>query len=184
MNLELQTRAVEYTSLFTKHNSIRASIVERMPILVTNQTINSNLIEEETPQNIGNSTETEPVVNYFRLLLFNRINIFRYKVNLLEMLDSNPPTTTNGNSLEQILFFDDNLSNIQPTTTTTTTTSSSIPSMNVFNKNGLKIDFNFEKQNDLLLISLQAINSTLKPIENFLFKAAVPKVNPYQSYVL
>jgi len=57
MNLELQTRAVEYTSLFTKHNIIRyryayisyridlcfflllrPSIVERMPVLISSQT--------------------------------------------------------------------------------------------------------------------------------------------------
>ncbi|CAF5185764.1 unnamed protein product, partial [Rotaria magnacalcarata] len=47
MNLELQTRAVEYTSLFTKHNQIRSSIVERMPVLVNNQTSATNN-EEQT----------------------------------------------------------------------------------------------------------------------------------------
>jgi len=54
---------------------------------------------------------------------------------------------------------------------------SSIPSMTVIDKNGLHIIFQFEKQDQILLIHLQATNSTQIPITNFVFKAAVPKVN-------
>ena len=49
--------------------------------------------------------------------------------------------------------------------------------MNIMNKNGLNLTFNFEKQNEVLLIHLQATNSTSIPINNFIFKAAVPKVS-------
>ncbi len=53
---------------------------------------------------------------------------------------------------------------------------SSIPPMKVLEKNGLHILFQFEKQDKILLIHLQATNSTRIPITNFVFKAAVPKV--------
>jgi hypothetical protein len=51
--------------------------------------------------------------------------------------------------------------------------------MTVIDKNGLHIIFQFEKQNQILLIHLQATNSTQIPITNFVFKAAVPKVNKF-----
>ncbi len=48
--------------------------------------------------------------------------------------------------------------------------------MTVIDKHGLRIIFQFEKQDQLLLIHSQATNSTPVPITNFVFKAAVPKV--------
>jgi hypothetical protein len=48
--------------------------------------------------------------------------------------------------------------------------------MTIIDKNGLHIIFQFEKQDKILLIHLQATNSTSIPITNFIFKAAVPKV--------
>ena len=48
--------------------------------------------------------------------------------------------------------------------------------MTVIDKNGLRISFHFERQDSILLIHLQATNSTQIPITNFVFKAAVPKV--------
>ena len=53
---------------------------------------------------------------------------------------------------------------------------SCIPSMTVMDKNGLHITFRFERQDEILLIHLQATNSANTPIINFVFKAAVPKV--------
>ena len=48
--------------------------------------------------------------------------------------------------------------------------------MTAIEKNGLRIIFTFERQDTILLIHLQATNSTENPITNFIFKAAVPKV--------
>lgn len=55
-----------------------------------------------------------------------------------------------------------------------------IPAMTVFDKNGLNIVFNFERQDVQLLIHLRAINSTSSAINNFILKAAVPKVTFYE----
>ncbi|CAF1070638.1 unnamed protein product [Adineta ricciae] len=83
MNLELQTRAVEYASLFTAHNDIRANIVERMPILINNQINNGEQVESvdgpmEQPSRIETTDNTPGT-----------------EANILDILDD--PVQTNGN---------------------------------------------------------------------------------------
>jgi AP-1 complex subunit gamma-1 len=163
MNLELQTRAVEYTSLFTKHNIIRPSIVERMPVLISNQTSNTNNTEqEELPSNdrqTNHVSSNEPVDN------------------LLKILDE--PIQTNGdfpgiinhthqlNPLEELFFGTELPENHS--------TNLAIPPMTAVDKNGLRIIFTFERENTILTIHSTATNSSPYPIINFIFKAAVPK---------
>lgn len=53
---------------------------------------------------------------------------------------------------------------------------SAIPPMRVLERNGLHIVFYFERQNEMLLIYLEAKNSNPMPLTNFIFRAAVPKV--------
>lgn len=56
---------------------------------------------------------------------------------------------------------------------------SGIPSITAFEKNGLKIVFEFDKSPDnpqMIIINLIATNNSLAPIQDFLFQAAVPKV--------
>ena len=48
--------------------------------------------------------------------------------------------------------------------------------MTVFHKNGLHIVFEFERQDSMLTIQMQVMNSRPSPMTNFVFKAAVPKV--------
>lgn len=57
-----------------------------------------------------------------------------------------------------------------------------IPPITAYEKNGLRLEFNFEKATDnpsLIVITLIASNSNPLPIEDFLFQAAVPKVRFY-----
>jgi len=181
MNLELQTRAVEYTSLFTKHNLIRASIVERMPVVVSNSTSNTNTNNtdvvddvDQSPsyQNNVSQSESAPVVeDLFKILdepstTNNVTTTNNNHSNIFDMF--NPISTTSSNPLEDMLFNDDSSTNNGKN-------SNSIPSMIAFDKNGLKINLTFERQDTTLFIYLQAMNSTSSPILNFVFKAAVPK---------
>ena len=50
--------------------------------------------------------------------------------------------------------------------------------MTAFEKNGLKIDFAFERsaQTNVTNITLSATNSNPQPLNDFVFQAAVPKV--------
>lgn len=59
--------------------------------------------------------------------------------------------------------------------------STGIPSITAYNKNGLKIDFTFERSNtnpSVTVITIQASNSTELDMTDFVFQAAVPKVEP------
>uniref|UniRef100_A0A8C3CAQ3 AP-1 complex subunit gamma n=1 Tax=Cairina moschata TaxID=8855 RepID=A0A8C3CAQ3_CAIMO len=56
--------------------------------------------------------------------------------------------------------------------------SAGIPSITAYNKNGLKIDFTFERSNtnpSVTVITIQASNSTELDMTDFVFQAAVPK---------
>ena len=64
-------------------------------------------------------------------------------------------------------------------TPTHTHTHTGIPSITAFEKNGLKVDFNFERSPSnpaVTAITLTATNSTSSPMTDFIFQAAVPKV--------
>ncbi|CAF0873299.1 unnamed protein product [Rotaria sordida] len=187
MNLELQTRAVEYTSLFTKHNSIRSSIVERMPVLMNNQPSTTNNEEQTYEQedsssitginsHITSDIKNEPVEDLFKILdepsSTNTGNEFNTENNLFDLLNSNNQQSISvPNPLDDI-FGNDLLKNQSIIINGKT---SSIPSMTAIDKNGLRIIFQFERQDNILFIHLHATNSTKIPITNFVFKAAVPK---------
>lgn len=54
-----------------------------------------------------------------------------------------------------------------------------IPPMTAYNKNGLKIDFTFERANpnpNIAVITIHASNTTDADMTDFVFQAAVPKV--------
>ena len=54
-----------------------------------------------------------------------------------------------------------------------------IPSITAFEKNGLKIDFIFQRTNTNISINVSASNNTSSPMSDFIFQAAVPKVNSH-----
>ncbi|MEQ2183946.1 hypothetical protein GOODEAATRI_003113 [Goodea atripinnis] len=63
----------------------------------------------------------------------------------------------------------------------------SIPSMTAYNKNGLKIDFTFERANpnpNIAVITIHATNSTEAEMTDFVFQAAVPKRSDQSGYGL
>ncbi|CAF3373341.1 unnamed protein product [Rotaria sp. Silwood1] len=179
MNLELQTRAVEYTSLFTKHNIIRPSIVERMPVLISNQSSNTNTNEqqeqiynqEENTSNdrqINHTPSNEPGVDLLKFLdepLQTNGSIHPHEQQQQKPLSSNPLTD---------LTFGDDISHNH--------SNNIIPPMIALDKNGLRIVFTFEREDTILTIHSKATNTTRYPITNFIFKAAVPKTFTIELY--
>ncbi|CAH1779344.1 unnamed protein product [Owenia fusiformis] len=49
------------------------------------------------------------------------------------------------------------------------------PPVTAFEKNGLKIEFNFKRDGEQIQVHLASTNSTFSDMENFVFQAAVPK---------
>ncbi|XP_064120986.1 AP-1 complex subunit gamma-1-like isoform X6 [Macrobrachium nipponense] len=56
-----------------------------------------------------------------------------------------------------------------------TTQQSSIPGINAYDKNGLRLDMTFEVHESMTTINMQATNNTGVQVTDFLFQAAVPK---------
>ncbi|XP_067125686.1 AP-1 complex subunit gamma-1-like isoform X2 [Centruroides vittatus] len=197
MNVELQQRAVEFSTLFSKHDHLRASLLERMPQI---ESKNGSLLQngQATEEELKNGiVELEPLSekqqtpdSTILLDLLGGSNESQIKpTEISKSLVSGPG---NGNDLLDLLG-DVDITSLKNQTTISSSgelcnvidgiinsksSMNYIPSMTIFEKNGLKLDFNFEKPIDnpqLVVIYLTASNQTAKVMSDFLFQAAVPK---------
>ncbi|KFQ77741.1 AP-1 complex subunit gamma-1, partial [Phaethon lepturus] len=177
IDVELQQRAVEYNALFKKYDHMRPALLERMPIM---EKITTNGPAEIVQTN----GETEPAVLETKpppsgLQPASQAN------DLLDLLggsDITPviptvptskPVSAGGELLD--LLGDLNLTACR---SAVFLFSAGIPSITAYNKNGLKIDFTFERSNtnpSVTVITIQASNSTELDMTDFVFQAAVPK---------
>ncbi|XP_045074090.1 AP-1 complex subunit gamma-1 isoform X3 [Coregonus clupeaformis] len=166
IDVELQQRAVEYNALFKKYDHMRPALLERMPIM------------EKTASNgpteiVQTNGETEPSVPDTK----------------------HPPLVTQpanqANDLLDLLGGNDVVTVIQTTLPTKPASAggelldllgdlslSAIPPMTAYSKNGLKIEFTFERANpnpNIAVITIHATNTTEADMTEFVFQAAVPK---------
>eukprot|EP00063_Salmo_salar_P056260 XP_014031095.1 PREDICTED: AP-1 complex subunit gamma-1 isoform X3 [Salmo salar] len=166
IDVELQQRAVEYNALFKKYDHMRPALLERMPIM------------EKTASNgpteiVQTNGETEPSVPDTK----------------------HPPLVTQpanqANDLLDLLGGNDVVPVIQTTLPTKPASAggelldllgdlslSAIPPMTAYSKNGLKIEFTFERANpnpNIAVITIHATNTTEADMTEFVFQAAVPK---------
>ncbi|XP_028813060.1 AP-1 complex subunit gamma-1 isoform X3 [Denticeps clupeoides] len=166
IDVELQQRAVEYNALFKKYDHMRPALLERMPIMEKTATNGPSEI-------VQTNGETDSTV-----------------------LDTkHPPTITQppsqGNDLLDLLGGNDVVPVIQTSLPTKPPSAggelldllgdlslTGIPPMTAYNKNGLKIEFMFERSNpnpNIAVITIHASNSTEADMTDFVFQAAVPK---------
>lgn len=191
MNIELQQRSTEFSTLFSKHNHLRPSLLERMPQM-ENKSHSENMQNGQLTDEEGNEAEQikEPekeqkLIQESNMLLdilgvTTETKSFENSVSstkgtdLLDLLgdiDFNPISSDNSElqqSSEKSSSFDE----------FTTPVLNNIPSISAFEKNGLKLKFSFEKSLDnpqSVIILLTATNETPNPMKDFLFQAAVPK---------
>ncbi|XP_065516529.1 AP-1 complex subunit gamma-1-like isoform X2 [Lathamus discolor] len=198
IDVELQQRAVEYNALFKKYDHMRPALLERMPVMekVTinglTETVQSNgetesaVLETKSPPSglqplsqandlldlLGGSDITpviptaptsKPDSTGGELLdLLGDLNLTGSPVSAPVPQIAQPPFLLDGLP-SQPLFSD---------------IAAGIPSITAYNKNGLKIDFTFERSNtnpSVTVITIQASNSTELDMTDFVFQAAVPK---------
>ncbi|KAM4894372.1 AP-1 complex subunit gamma-1 isoform 2-T3 [Sylvia borin] len=198
IDVELQQRAVEYNALFKKYDHMRPALLERMPVMEKVTTNGPAEIVQTNGETETAVLETKPPPS--GLQPTNQAN------DLLDLLggsDITPviptapttkPATAGGELLD--LLGDLNLTGspvpapapqiAQPSFLLDGLTSpplfndiaAGIPSITAYNKNGLKIDFTFERSNtnpSVTVITIQASNSTELDMTDFVFQAAVPK---------
>uniref|UniRef100_A0A6Q2ZGM7 AP-1 complex subunit gamma n=1 Tax=Esox lucius TaxID=8010 RepID=A0A6Q2ZGM7_ESOLU len=149
IDVELQQRAVEYNALFKKYDHMRPALLERMPIM------------EKTASNgpteiVQTNGETEPSVPDTKHppLVTQPAN----QVRACDVWTYHCWGYICVNELHSGLLV--------------------IPPMTAYNKNGLKIEFTFERANpnpNIAVITIHATNTTEADMTEFVFQAAVPK---------
>ncbi|XP_023790177.1 AP-1 complex subunit gamma-1 isoform X1 [Cyanistes caeruleus] len=198
IDVELQQRAVEYNALFKKYDHMRPALLERMPVMEKVTTNGPAEIVQTNGETETSVLETKPPPS--GLQPANQANDL---LDLLGESDITPviptaptikPASAGGELLD--LLGDLNLTGspvsapapqiAQPPFLLDGLTSqplfndiaAGIPSITAYNKNGLKIDFTFERSNtnpSVTVITIQASNSTELDMTDFVFQAAVPK---------
>ncbi|XP_029464110.1 AP-1 complex subunit gamma-1 isoform X1 [Rhinatrema bivittatum] len=196
IDVELQQRAVEYNALFKKYDHMRSALLERMPLM--EKTITNG--PTEIMQTNG---ETEPAVMENKQVLSGPQHTSQAN-DLLDLLGGNDitpviptatiskPSSVGGELLDllgdlnltggpgtapqmsQPQFLLDGLTS-QPLFNDS---SAGIPPITAYSKNGLKIEFTFERSNtnpSVTVITIHASNSTEMEMTDFVFQAAVPK---------
>ncbi|XP_014672206.1 PREDICTED: AP-1 complex subunit gamma-1-like [Priapulus caudatus] len=207
VNMELQQRAVEYHALFGRYDTMRAGVLERMPLCDIKKNMSSaslhngvsngsdeDLMPDDMPvskakpaqqQQQQQEQSSSGLLDILGGLSAPAPQPSRPpENNLLDLLDLGLPTDTSTmptslgtqppiapapvNNVLDSLFTSQPI--IAPALL-----KSDIPLITVFEKNGLKVDFSFERNGDQLTISLAANNSSSQSMDNFMFQAAVPK---------
>uniref|UniRef100_A0A8C8BYD1 AP-1 complex subunit gamma n=1 Tax=Oncorhynchus tshawytscha TaxID=74940 RepID=A0A8C8BYD1_ONCTS len=198
IDVELQQRAVEYNALFKKYDHMRPALLERMPIM-------EKTASNGPTEIVQTNGETEPSVPDTKHppLVTQPANQANDLLDLLggndvvpviqttlptkpasaggELLDllgdlslSSGPAPAPSVPISQPPFLLDGLSS-QPLFNDI---SAAIPPMTAYSKNGLKIEFTFERANpnpNIAVITIHATNTTEADMTEFVFQAAVPK---------
>nr|XP_046201934.1 AP-1 complex subunit gamma-1-like isoform X3 [Oncorhynchus gorbuscha] len=166
IDVELQQRAVEYNALFKKYDHMRPALLERMPIM--EKTASNG--PTEIMQTNGETEPSVPDTKHLPLVT----QPANQALDLLDLLGGNDvvpviqttlptkPVSAGGELLD--LLGDLSLS--------------AIPPMTAYGKNGLKIEFTFERANpnpNIAVITIHATNATEADMTEFVFQAAVPK---------
>ncbi|XP_040185500.1 AP-1 complex subunit gamma-1 isoform X1 [Rana temporaria] len=195
IDVELQQRAVEYNALFKKYDHMRSALLERMPIMEKSMTNGPTDLAQTNGEAEPGIIDTKPIPptqqpvsqanDLLDLLGGNDIQLVIPTApppkqstvggELLDLLgDLNlgaPPAPVPQMSAPHLLL--DGLS-VQPLFNDI----SGIPPIIAYNKNGLKIDFTFERSStnaSVTVITTQAFNSTDSEMTDYVFQAAVPK---------
>ncbi|XP_013930008.1 PREDICTED: AP-1 complex subunit gamma-like 2 [Thamnophis sirtalis] len=168
-DVELQQRAVEYNTLFRKYDHLRASILEKMPVV---EKFGDGKENQETDQN-GNEIVT-PIVLQGEPSTDPKPQAPKEVFDLLDLLgdpvDTSPalsdPAHVGSGSLLGLL------QDLKP--------SEAVPTrMEVYKKNALLVEFSMSRAPGeaaaLLLITATVTNTASEDVEDFSMQVAVPK---------
>ncbi|XP_064414427.1 AP-1 complex subunit gamma-1 isoform X1 [Latimeria chalumnae] len=199
IDVELQQRAVEYNALFKKYDHMRSALLERMPVM-------EKTAANGPTEIIQTNGEMEPVVLDTKQVL-SAPQPTSQANDLLDLLGGNDvapviqtaPSTKPASAGGELLDLLGDLSLTggsapaapvpqisQPPFLLDGLTSQplfndiapGIPPITAYNKNGLKVEFTFERSNtnpSITVITIHASNTTEVDMADFVFQAAVPK---------
>ncbi|KAG7227387.1 hypothetical protein INR49_000392 [Caranx melampygus] len=177
IDVELQQRAVEYNALFKKYDHMRAAVLERMPVIEKNSPGHTNgesageTVKEIQPAKVKQGEPLPPsqpanqVCDLLDLLggSDEPLQPSPAQSSSAPGLSINTASSAGGDLL-------DLLGGLEPTPL------APAPSVTVYDKGGVTLTLNCEKQSDsVLTVTLTASNSTDSDISGFTLQAAVPK---------
>ncbi|CAM1320496.1 AP1G1 (predicted) [Pycnogonum litorale] len=199
INVELQQRSIEFSTLYSKYDNLRRGLFEKMPPIESknNEPMSngdSNEVELITDDQNGKQQIISSVNNDSSALLdllgmdqASEINIApkptETQTNVLNMNKAN----TNSDLLDLLGGLDVNSSipvaepmadNMMITNNNQLNPPNSMPEITAFENNGLRLTFGFERSTenpDMTIITSTAYNSTSDTFSEFIFQAAVPK---------
>lgn len=197
ISAELQQRAVEFSSLFKKYNYLCPSILERMPVMENKgYSIHTTIQNTEIAESKSfNNVVEENKKNYEKTQ--DHIKLLDLLSDLPESTSANEASMTNikSQSYSSDLFdllgcldLDSRFQNTYNSTMSNTFLDSSkssqsiskyIPPITAYDKNNLKITFEFVKPHNhphKIIINLITTNSSSVPIIDFWLQVAVPKL--------
>ncbi|XP_061336000.1 AP-1 complex subunit gamma-1-like isoform X3 [Pezoporus flaviventris] len=198
IDVELQQRAVEYNALFKKYDHMRPALLERMPVM-EKVTINgpTEIVQSNGETESAGLETKSPPSGLQPLSQANDLLDLLGGSDITPVIPTAPtskPDSTGGELLD--LLGDLNLTGSPvsasvpqiaqppflldglPAQPLFSDIAAGIPSITAYNKNGMKIDFTFERSNtnpSVTVITIQASNSTELDMTDFVFQAAVPK---------
>ncbi|XP_057268032.1 AP-1 complex subunit gamma-1-like isoform X3 [Pezoporus wallicus] len=198
IDVELQQRAVEYNALFKKYDHMRPALLERMPVM-EKVTINgpTEIVQSNGERESAGLETKSPPSGLQPLSQANDLLDLLGGSDITPVIPTAPtskPDSTGGELLD--LLGDLNLTGSPvsasvpqiaqppflldglPAQPLFSDIAAGIPSITAYNKNGMKIDFTFERSNtnpSVTVITIQASNSTELDMTDFVFQAAVPK---------
>uniref|UniRef100_A0AAY4E4S7 AP-1 complex subunit gamma n=1 Tax=Denticeps clupeoides TaxID=299321 RepID=A0AAY4E4S7_9TELE len=171
IDVELQQRAVEYNALFKKYDHMRPALLERMPIMEKTATNGPSEIVQTNGETDSTVLDTKhpPTITQPPSQVIRPHTLTPTPSGLCQSSSNTPlhPPSVLLTLLQSCCVLSD-----------TNYLSPGIPPMTAYNKNGLKIEFMFERSNpnpNIAVITIHASNSTEADMTDFVFQAAVPK---------
>ncbi|XP_066578988.1 AP-1 complex subunit gamma-like 2 isoform X2 [Amia ocellicauda] len=163
-DVEIQQRAVEYNALFRKYDHMRAAVLERMPVMdktslgqPNGETLGVGDTNQSSKQE-KDTTPAPPVATQCNILdLLGDSDVLRGVQS-----DPDPPSSNAGTGLLDLLGGLE--------------TRPAVPSVTVYDKDGLSLRFDFVRPSDTALtLTITATNANPHPLQNYSLQAAVPK---------